>query len=424
MKKEAREGYKMTELGEIPNDWSLLTIGDLFEFKNGLNKEKEYFGKGTKIINYTDVYKNRGLTNSNVNGLVEVSEKEITQFNTKKGDVFFTRTSETIDEIGMTAVLLEDIKDAVFSGFILRARPTRDVLDLNFKKYCFSSYSIRKEITRKSSYTTRALTSGTLLNDVKIVIPTINEQEKIAKILSTVDEQIENTEKLIQKNKELKKGLMQQLLTKGIGHTEFKKTEFGDIPDIWEIKKLSELANVIDSLHETPEYSEQGYPMIRVVDVNGKEINTKYTKFVSKDVFDKFTKKYIPRKNDIIMSRVGSYGQVSYLETDEKVCLGQNTVVITTDFDKKYIFYALSSNYVKNNIEKVTSGSSQKTLSLANIKDLKLLLPRIEEQNKIVAILSSIDEKIDKYQSKKIRLEEIKKGLMQQLLTGKIRVVL
>ncbi|MBI6013216.1 restriction endonuclease subunit S, partial [Clostridium perfringens] len=262
------------------------------------------------------------------------------------------------------------------------------------------------------------------LNNFKVIIPTNDEQEKISLILSTIDAQIDNTEKLIQKNQELKKGLMQQLLTKGIGHTEFKKTEFGDIPDIWEIKKLSELANVIDSLHETPEYSEQGYPMIRVVDVNGKEINTKYTKFVSKDVFDKFTKKYIPRKNDIIMSRVGSYGQVSYLETDEKVCLGQNTVVITTDFDKKYIFYALSSNYVKNNIEKVTSGSSQKTLSLANIKDLKLLLPRIEEQNKIVAILSSIDEKIDKYQSKKIRLEEIKKGLMQQLLTGKIRVVL
>lgn len=154
------DGYKKTELGIIPNEWDIKSIGELFEFKNGLNKEKEFFGKGTKIINYVDVFRNRYLNNDTINGLVEVSDKEKQLFNTKKGDVFFTRTSETVDEIGMTAVLLEDIKDLVYSGFILRARPKNEDLDLLYKRYCFSDFQIRKEIIKKSSYTTRALTSG------------------------------------------------------------------------------------------------------------------------------------------------------------------------------------------------------------------------------------------------------------------------
>ncbi len=408
----------MTDLGEIPNKWSVKKLKDVGYSVIGLTySPDDLVGKedGILVLRSSNIKNSRISYDDNKYVNKIIAEKQIV----KKDDILICSRNGSKELIGKCAIIDEKAEGSSFGAFMT-------VFRSDYNKYLFhvfNSYLFKRQIYNNIGATINQITTDNL-NNFKVIIPTNDEQEKISLILSTIDAQIDNTEKLIQKNQELKKGLMQQLLTKGIGHTEFKKTEFGDIPDIWEIKKLSELANVIDSLHETPEYSEQGYPMIRVVDVNGKEINTKYTKFVSKDVFDKFTKKYIPRKNDIIMSRVGSYGQVSYLETDEKVCLGQNTVVITTDFDKKYIFYALSSNYVKNNIEKVTSGSSQKTLSLANIKDLKLLLPRIEEQNKIVAILSSIDEKIDKYQSKKIRLEEIKKGLMQQLLTGKIRVVL
>lgn len=397
-----------------PSEWNYKKLGDVVTFQGGSQPAKKYFSndKSEGMIRLIQI---RDYKNDN---FITYVPKELCRRFCDVDDIMIGRYGPPIFQI------LRGIEGA-YNVALIKAIPNEEIINKNYLYYFIKNEHLFKLIDGLSQRTSgQTGIDMDVLKKYIIPIPNLTEQEKIAEILSTVDEQIENTEKLIQKNQELKKGLMQQLLTKGIGHTEFKKTEFGDIPDIWEIKKLSELANVIDSLHETPEYSEQGYPMIRVVDVNGKEINTKYTKFVSKDVFDKFTKKYIPKKNDIIMSRVGSYGQISYLETDEKVCLGQNTVVITTDFDKKYIFYALSSNYVKNNIEKVTSGSSQKTLSLANIKDLKLLLPRIEEQNKIVAILSSIDEKIDKYQSKKIRLEEIKKGLMQQLLTGKIRVVL
>ena len=100
---------------------------------------------------------------------------------------FFTRTSETKEEIGIASVLLEDIEDCVFSGFVLRARPTTDILLPEFCKYCFSTYNIRKQIIQSSTLTTRALTNGTSLSKVKVNIPSIKEQQRIVDILDRFD---------------------------------------------------------------------------------------------------------------------------------------------------------------------------------------------------------------------------------------------
>jgi type I restriction enzyme S subunit len=135
---------------ELPDGWQMLSIGECLEFKNGLNKEKSFFGRGTPIVNYMDVYKHRGIINQDVAGKVAVSNDEKSNFGIKKGDVFFTRTSETVEEIGVASVLLEDVPNGVFSGFLLRGRPKNDLLDDTFKKYCFHSSFVRKEITSKA----------------------------------------------------------------------------------------------------------------------------------------------------------------------------------------------------------------------------------------------------------------------------------
>ena len=105
---ELRAGYKQTEVGIIPEDWNIVRLDDLFSFKNGLNKAKKFFGYGTPIVNYMDVYEHSGLFARDLHGRVDVTKQELDSFSVRRGDVFFTRTSETVEEIGIASVILDD----------------------------------------------------------------------------------------------------------------------------------------------------------------------------------------------------------------------------------------------------------------------------------------------------------------------------
>ncbi len=179
--------------------------------------------------------------------------------------------------------------------------------------------------------------------------------------------------------------------------------------------KLNEVANVIDSLHKTPKYSQEGYSMVRVTDIKGGYLNLKNTLKVSKEVFEEFSKKYKPTMGDIVFSRVGSYGISSLVVNNESFCLGQNTVVIVPkNINGKFLYYVLNSPYTKSLIEERVTGSTQKTISLKNIRSL--LIPIVDEktQIRIASVLSSFDEKIHVNRQINILLEGI-----TQILFGK-----
>lgn len=163
------------------------TLGELFVFKNGLNKGKEFFGSGTPIVNYTDVYRNNKISANVLRGKVRVSPEEKERYGVQIGDVFFTRTSETQEEIGKTSVLLDEVKDGVFSGFVLRARPITKLLLPEYCAYCFESTTFRRDIVRYSTYTTRALTNGSALSKLKIPVPSLEIQSRIVQVLDNFD---------------------------------------------------------------------------------------------------------------------------------------------------------------------------------------------------------------------------------------------
>ncbi len=193
--------------------WSDKVLGELFTFKNGLNKSKEFFGHGTPIVNYMDVFLSSTIDPTQLQGRVSLSKEEIRNYDVKKGDVFFTRTSETADEIGMSSAVLGEPENTVFSGFVLRARPKDASLCDSFKGYCFRSDSIRKQIVGKASYTTRALTNGRLLSTVSMKVPEKAEQTAIAATLSDIDAEIAALEAKLAKTRQLKQGMMHNLLT-------------------------------------------------------------------------------------------------------------------------------------------------------------------------------------------------------------------
>lgn len=200
-------------LSGFKSDWEPLKIGNLLDFKNGLNKGKEFFGDGIPIVNYMDVYSKPCIYANEVEGRVRLSRNEIKRFDVKKGDVFFTRTSETVSEVGYASVLLDDIEDGVFSGFVLRGRPKNDKLDILYCQYCFSTPEIRRAIIVGATYTTRALTNGTYLATIPILLPKPDEQHAIAKAIMAADAQLTAERDHLRKLEDIKRGLMDDLLT-------------------------------------------------------------------------------------------------------------------------------------------------------------------------------------------------------------------
>ena len=129
------------------------------------------------------MYKNNKITNEIVKGLVELNDTDLIRYSCNRGDVFFTRTSETREEVGMASVLIDNMNDSVFSGFLLRARPITDLLIPEYCAYCFSSPRVRRDIISYANFTTRATVTGPILSKVKIYVPNKEEQKRIVEIL-------------------------------------------------------------------------------------------------------------------------------------------------------------------------------------------------------------------------------------------------
>lgn len=175
-------------------------------------------------------------------------------------------------------------------------------------------------------------------------------------------------------------------------------------------KKLIEVANIVDSLHQTPKYCSKGIPMVRVTDVRGGTLDLSGCLMVSEEDYNKYTANHVPMKGDIVISRVGTYGNFSYVESDAPFCLGQNTAIISPRINNRYLYYALVSPVIKQQIEQMVVGATQKTISLKNIKALEIPVFDDYILENISGILSAIDNKININ-------NEINDNLQQQIRT-------
>lgn len=435
MKKELREGYKITELGEIPNEWDIIALGEIGEFKNGINKSKEDFGFGCKFVNIQDAYSGNIVKNDLLER-INVNDKEKEIYKLENDDIILVRSSVKPEGVGYPILFKKENEDIVYCGFMIRYRYNKRKINPMFLLYQLRSENIRKRVLDLSTVSANTNINQDSYKQIKISIPSVKEQEKIAEILSTVDEQIENIEKLIQKNQELKRGLMQQLLTKGIGHTEFKKTEIGDIPNVWKVVKLSEISakyknSIVDgpfgSNLKTDDYTENGVLVMQSSYITNGKFELKDAKYISQDKANELERSKV-KAGDILMAKIGAnFGMAEIIPKDFQYgILSSNSLKIDLDSDvalNELYIYILKYYKDKKFIDKLASTTAQPALSLKEIKNLKVPLFSINEQKKIALILLKLDEKIEQYKNKKEKIKDIKKGLMQQLFTGSIRVL-
>lgn len=163
------------------------TLGEMFDFRNGLSKGKEFFGKGTPFIRYTDVYNHRTLRKKDITALVECTEDEKKRLKVSRGDVLFTRTSETAEDIGWSSVMLDDMDDCVFNGFTIKATPKTKELLPEYCAYCFSTSDFRQYVTKHCAFTTRASLTGNTIAQYRMTIPPLDIQSRIVNVLDNFE---------------------------------------------------------------------------------------------------------------------------------------------------------------------------------------------------------------------------------------------
>lgn len=409
MSKEKRRVPKLRFPG-FTEDWEQRKLGDFYTFKNGLNKEKVYFGYGDSIVNFTDVFHNRQIYSSTLKGKVSVNKKELENYKVKEGDLFFTRTSETIDEIGFPAVVMEPMERVVFSGFVLRGRAEKyDPLVNIFKSYIFFTNNFRSEMKKKSSMTTRALTSGTALKEMYFSYPKdLEEQTKIGEILLRLDKIITLHQRKLEHLNLKKKALLQKLFPKN--GERYPELRFPRFTDAWEQRKLGSLAIVEMNKRIFKEQTtiKGDIPFYKIGTFGGDADS-----FISRELFEEYKIKYpYPNIGDILISASGSIGRTVVYNGENAYYQDSNIVWLNHNGKIDNSFLLQFYNQVKwAGLE----GSTIKRLYNKNILETNIALPKIDEQRLIGKFFELVDRSITLHQRKLKHLQIQKKSLLQKL---------
>ncbi|HOP93656.1 MAG TPA: restriction endonuclease subunit S [Acetivibrio thermocellus] len=403
-----REGYKKTELGEIPVEWEVNKLEKICEIIMGQSPKSSTFNENQEGIPFF-----QGKTEfGNIYPKVVKWCTEPTKI-ARPFDILLSVRAPVGD------VNINNVKACIGRG-LTAIRHTKNS-DYRFIYYILIKF--RSELEKLAQGSTFTAISTSNIKNLLIPIPPIQEQQKIADILFTVDELIEQTDVLIEKTKELKKGLMQRLLTKGIGHTDFKKTEIGEIPVEWEIH---EFGSVIEKVvgggtpsRKKREYFEGEIPWATVKDLDDEFYKYDTIEHITKEAINESAANIVDCNNIIIATRMG-LGRGFINKVPMAINQDLKGIYPNRNMSVEFIMFWILFN--GNKFEMMGKGSTVKGIRLEELRKILIPVPPLREQKEIASVLLSVDTTIDEYQTKKQKLQTLKQGLMQKLLTGKIRV--
>jgi len=398
-----RPGYKVTDIGEFPQDWELVSLGKVAHFINGYPfSPSEWKSRGLPIIriqNLNDPEAEFNYFDGNIEDRYIVSDGDLLLSWSASLGVYVWR--------GGKAVLNQHIFKVVPEGFVdksyLYFAAQRSIQDLRKRVHGSTMRHFKKQE----------------LDSTLVPVPPIQEQQKIASVLSTADDAIQKTDEIIAKAQQLKKGLMQQLLAKGIGHTKFKQTEIGEIPEECECRKVGEVCEVI--MGQSPpgnSYNDigVGLPLLNGPTEFGETtpIPVQWTSQPTKTCCS----------NDVLLCvRGNTTGRIN--TADREYCIGRGVAAIRAKSGKtdsrfiKYVFQRLEPRILQ---VAFGAGSTFPNINRDETSSLPIPVPPLAEQLKISEIVSGVDEKTARERTRRQHLSRLKNGLMQVLLTGKVRV--
>lgn len=422
----------------IPEGWKILKLSKVLTgFQNGYAfSAKGYVSEGIPIISMGSINLDGTFKKNNpkIKYWNRNSRSDLERYIVKNNDLIIAMTdvTPTMELIGRACVVTSN-EDCFLNQRVGLLQVNEKNASKKFLAYLTNHDKWRSYCIAISGLGAQANIGTTQILDGEILLPPLPEQQKIATILTSVDTVIEKTRAQIDKLKDLKTGMMQQLLTQGIGHTEFKDTPVGRIPKEWDVGTLDSFGVGIFDGDRGKEYPKENdfYPSEFCLFLSAKNV-TKNGFLFNEMAFitqekDKLLRKGKLTRGDIVITTRGTIGNIAFYSPDvifENIRINSGMAIIrnkSTALSSEFLHLLMNSPIITEQTELLAFGSAQPQLTISIIKNLIVPKPNLDEQKAITSAVSAVNKKLQLANKKLDLLTSTKKALMQDLLTGKVR---
>ena len=407
------QGYKQTEIGVIPEDWNCVRFGEKVKiYRGGSPRPIQNFittsSNGVNWIKIGDVGENDKYIHSTQEKIIPEGVSKSREVHV--GDFILSNSMS----FGRPYIL--DIDGCIHDGW-LTIQDYKNTFATEYLYYLLSSDQVYQQYLSMAAGSSVKNLNKDKVSALNVIYPKIPEQKRIAEALSDVDSMISSLEKLIAKKKAVKQGAMQELLT--------GKKRLPGFTGEWYETTIGEHCCVFDGTHQTPKYTLAGIPFYSVENVTANDFVN--TKFITTEEHEQLSSKCKIEKGDILMTRIGSIGDCKYIDWDVNASFYVSLALIKCKetINAQFLSFYSTSSYFKKEIEirSLLTAIPQK-INLGPISEIRLNIPSdIKEQEALASILSDMDKEIKSLEQKLDKTRQIKQGMMQQLLTGKIRLI-
>ncbi|MDV3768439.1 restriction endonuclease subunit S [Elizabethkingia anophelis] len=393
--------FKHTDIGLIPENWEVKRINEIANVYGGgtpSTKNPIFWNGDINWFTPTEV----GNTKYLLNSLRKITEIGLNNSSAKilpAGTILMT-TRAGIGDLGILK-----LPSATNQGF----QSLIPLENINGEYLFYLALTLKPALLQNASGSTFLEISPSKVKSIQIPLPPLPEQKAIAEVLSDTDTWIESLEKLIAKKQFIKQGAMQKLLTP---------------KEDWEVKKLGEVCDVRDGTHDSPKYFDSGVKFITSKNIVNNKLDFAEISYISFSDATEINKRSKVDKNDIIMSMIGTIGNAVLIDFEPDFCIKNVALLKPRNISSTFLIQMIKSPYFQNLLNSKMDGGIQKFVSLGVLRDLKFNCPKfLSEQERIAAILFDMDVEIEMLEKKLTKAKQIKQGLMQELLTGRIRLV-
>lgn len=409
-------------------NWETIKLGELYEVHNGLSKGRQFFGNGTPFLTFSNVFNNWFLPES-LESLVQVSEKEKEFFSIKEGDVFITRTSETMDELGMSSVALKDYPDATYNGFTKRLRPKNNKVLPHYIGYYLRSPKFRGKFMAFSSMTTRASLANDDLLNMEVELPDTEVQHRIAAILSRYDTLIENYRKQIKLLEEAAQCLYKEWFVdfRFPGHEKIKIVD--GVPEGWEKSCIADVTTkVTTGLNPRKNFvlghGHNYYVTIKNMGENTFSLDEKCDR-VDDEALTKINKRSKIKIGDILFSGIGTIGRVALIDiptSNWNVSESVFTMRANDYISKEFLYLLLLDSKMQNYCQSHSHGAAQKGIRMADLKSFAFPLAPKGILDTFTSKVKPLLDTITKLRHQIRLLTEARDLLLPKLMSGEIEM--